>query len=109
MTNVLPSEPRYPSTADDVRRRRDNDSNFEAESRASRKGLGLGCNGEGNKAQRAVFAWGEGEDGQLGIATVPIKKSNDGTETYLSSPTWIAPLQEVCNIFFRKPVEELNL
>mmetsp|Transcript_27994 Transcript_27994/g.61263 ORF Transcript_27994/g.61263 Transcript_27994/m.61263 type:complete len:471 (-) Transcript_27994:159-1571(-) len=47
---------------------------------------------------RAVFAWGEGEDGQLGIATLvkcPDDPDAEPFDTYLCKPTWIPALHEI--------------
>jgi alpha-tubulin suppressor-like RCC1 family protein len=59
---------------------------------------------------RAVFAWGEGEDGQLGIATLvknPEDPDTEPHETCLCQPTWVPALQEVelkVREFGRSPV-----
>ena len=75
-----------------------------------------------NKQEQAVFAWGQGEDGQLGYApppsvphnrtshvdqlngqlgwlfsidTVPRVGAAEGLETFLCTPTWLASTNHV--------------
>ena len=65
----------------------------DAEQVLVRRSLGAGAS---DRQQKAVFAWGEGEDGQLGIETVPRPSAGDeGLETFLCTPTWVVSTQHV--------------
>ena len=67
----------------------------EAEQVLIERSIGAGASPT-DRQQQAVFAWGEGEDGQLGIETVPRPSAGDeGLETFLCTPTWVVSTQHV--------------